>query len=378
MSEPRRARRLTGALTSLAAVAAVALGLTAGAAHADTVRWKVPVGFPSTLPALGDTIPWVAEMLKNSTDGNIQFKIFEPGKLVPAFQIMEAVKDQKVDAGYTWIGYDMGKIPALPLLSAVPFGMEPWEYIAWWYHGNGKELAAELYEPHNVHPVLCGIIGPETAGWFREEITSLDQIKGLKIRFAGLGGKVMQKAGASVTMLPGGEIFQALEKGAIDATEFSLPEVDQQLGFNQIIKNNYFPGWHQTFTTMHLIVNKDVWEALPDDNKAMIDMACMAGVTFALSKSEANQGPILAGFGEKGVTPRRLPDDVLVQLYNLTEEVLAEEAANDEMFAKILASQRDFRKNYNLWKSFGYLPRDFQDKIAGDASTPAESAEQKQ
>ncbi len=360
MSMFRCARRLAGAVALIAVATALQAG---GAAAAESVRWKVPVGFPSTLPALGDTIPWVADMLEKSTDGNIQFRIYEPGKIVPALQIMEAVKDKKVQAGYTWIGYDMGKIPALPLLAAVPFGMEPWEYIAWWYHSGGSQLAEELYSPHNVHPVLCGIIGPETAGWFRKEITSLEQIEGLKIRFAGIGGKVLQKAGASVTLIPGAEIYQALEKGAIDASEFSLPEVDQQLGFHQVAKNNYFPGWHQTFTTMHLIVNKEIWNELEDVNKNMINMACMAGVTFALSKSEANQGPVLAGFDEKGVTPRKLSDEILTELYKLTEEVLEEEAAKDEMFAKILASQREFREDYRLWKSFGYLPRDFEEKV---------------
>jgi TRAP-type mannitol/chloroaromatic compound transport system substrate-binding protein len=346
----------------IAAVAAALLGgaaLTPASAE-EPIRWRMPVGFPSTLPALGDTAPWVADMLEKASGGDIQLKIFEPGKLVPALQIMEAVKEKKVQAGYTWIGYDMGKVPALPLISAVPFGMEPWEFNAWWYYGGGKELAAELYAPHNIHPVLCGIIGPETAGWFSFEIKSLDDIKGLKIRFAGLGGKVMQKAGASVTLLPGAEIYQALEKGAIDATEFSLPEVDQQLGFHQIVKNNYFPGWHQTFTTMHLIVNKEIWDALTDRQRAMIDMGCMAGVTAGLSKAEANQGPIIAGFAEKGVTAHKLSEPILRELYKLTQEVLEEEAAADEMFKKILESQRAFRKDYNLWKSFGYLPRDFE------------------
>ncbi len=336
----------------------------AAAAEDEKVRWKVPVGFPSTLPALGDTAPWVADMLEKTSGGDIQLKIFEPGKLVPALQIMEAVKDKKVEAGYTWIGYDMGKIPAVPLLAAVPFGMEPWEYIAWWYHAGGDKLAAEMYAAHNIHPVLCGIIGPETAGWFRTEITSLDQLKGLKIRFAGLGGKVIQEAGASVTLLPGAEIYQALEKGAIDATEFSLPEVDQQLGFHQVVKNNYFPGWHQPFTTMHLIVNKDVWEKLSDRRKAEINVGCMAGVTYALSKAEAHQGPIIAGFKDKGVTARKLPEPILKELYVLTQKVLKEEAANDAMFAKILASQQAFREKYALWKSYGYLPRDFEERVA--------------
>ncbi|MCB2101566.1 MAG: TRAP transporter substrate-binding protein [Rhodobacterales bacterium] len=345
----------------IAALAVAAFAQPASAA--EKVRWKVPVGFPSTLPALGDNAPWVADMLKVASGGNVQLKIFEPGKLVPPFQIMEAVKEKKVQAGYTWIGYDMGKIPALPLLAAVPFGLEPWEYMAWWYYSDGQKLAEELYAPHNVHPVLCGLIGPETAGWFAKEITSLNDIKGLKIRFAGLGGKVMQKAGASVTVLPGAEIYQALEKGAIDATEFSLPEVDQKLGFNQIVKNNYFPGWHQTFTSLHLIVNKEIWDGLTDESKGIINLGCMAGVTNSLAKAEAHQGPVMAGFPAKGVTPRKLPMDVLKELYKLSQEVFQEEADKDPMFKKIWESQKAFHKTYALWKSYGFLPRDFDETV---------------
>ena len=347
---------------ALAAAAAVALicGVAAAPADAaDKVRWKVPIAFPSTLPALGDTAPWVAEQLKMASGGNVQLKIFEPGKLVPPFQIMEAVKNKKLQAGYTWIGYDIGKIPALALLGAVPFGMEPWEFMAWWYYGKGQQLAEELYAEHNIHPILCGVIPPETAGWFSFEIKSLNDVKGLKIRFAGLGGKVLEKLGASVTLLPGGEIFQALEKGAIDAAEFSLPEVDQKLGFHQIVKNNYFPGWHQTFTSLHLIVNKEVWDGLEDSTKGIINMACIAGTGNSLAKAEANQGPVMAKFPEKGVTPRRLPDDVLRELQTISHQVLEEEAAKDAWFKKIYDSQKAFSDQYALWKKFGYLPRDF-------------------
>jgi TRAP-type mannitol/chloroaromatic compound transport system substrate-binding protein len=357
--KPRLLTRVVGAL-SLTVAAAAVLGLTAAPAAAlDKVRWRVPIAFPSTLPALGDAAPWVAERLDAASDGTVRFKIEEPGKIVPAFQIMEAVKDNKVKAGYTWVGYDQGKIPATPLLAAVPFGLEPVEYNAWWYFADGKELGAELYAPQNIHPILCGIISPETAGWFRTEITSLDDIKGLKIRFAGLGGKVMQKLGASVTVLPGGEIYQALEKGALDATEFSLPEVDQRLGFHQIAKNNYFPGWHQQFTASHLLVNKGEWEKLSASTQSFIEMGCMAAVTYSLAKSERNQGPVIAGFPEKGVTPRVLPEPILRELQAVTNEVLAEEAAKDEMFKKIYESQQAFRAEYANWKQLGYLPRDF-------------------
>ena len=205
------------------------------------VRWRVPVAFATTLEVLGDNVVWVTDAIRRSSDGAMVLEPFEPGEVVPPLNIVDAVREGKVQAGYTWLGYDQGKIPASPLFGAVPFGMEPWEYTAWWYEAGGRELAEALYAKYDVHPLLCGLIGPETAGWFRSPIDSLDDLEGLKIRFAGLGGKVIERLGASVTMLPGGEIFQALEKGAIDATEFSLPNVDEQLGFDRIAKLNYYP-----------------------------------------------------------------------------------------------------------------------------------------
>lgn len=325
----------------------------------DKIRWKVQAVFGTHLPGLGDPVKQVAEQIKKASGGNIQFKVYEPGKLVPPFGITEAVKNKQLNAGYTWLGYDQGKIPAAALLAAVPFGMEPWEYATWWYEGEGKKLAEDLYGKHGVHPVLCSVIGPETAGWFTKEMKSMDDFKGLKIRFAGLGGKVLQKAGASVTVLPGGEIFPALEKGAIDASEFSMPAVDQLMGFDKIAKNNYFPGWHQTFTASHLVINKETWNGLSEANKATIDMACTAGTFRALTRGESLQGKVLAGFPDKGVTARKLNNEMLTSLKSLTDEVMDDISASDADFKKIYQSQQAFAKEYKLWKKMAYLPRDF-------------------
>ena len=323
------------------------------------VRWRVPVAFATTLEVLGDNVIWVTDAIRRSSNGAIVLEPYEPGEVVPPLNIVDAVREGKVQAGYTWLGYDQGKIPASPLLGAVPFGMEPWEYTAWWYETGGRELAEALYAKYDVHPLLCGLIGPETAGWFRSPIESLDDLEGLKIRFAGLGGKVIERLGASVTMLPGGEIFQALEKGAIDATEFSLPNVDEQLGFDRIAKLNYYPGWHQPYTAAHMAVNIDEWRTLTATQQAVIDTACTGGVTRNLANSEAKQGPILAGFPGKGVTPIVLPEPILRQLNQVADEVMAEEAANDEDFRVIHESQLAFRAQYARWKRFAYLPRDF-------------------
>lgn len=322
-------------------------------------RWKIPGVFQSTLPVLGDNPLYVFDIINRASGGGLHLELSEPGEIVPAFSVTDAVRDGKVPAGYVWVGYDQGKIPASPLLGAVPFGMEPWEYSAWWYEAGGRQLAEALYRNHNMHPIYCGMTGPETAGWFRKRINSLDDLQGLKIRFAGLGGKVIERLGASVTMIPGGEIFQALEKGAIDASEFALPIVDQTLGFNRVAKFNYYPGWHQTFTASHLMVNLQVWNELLPQDQALLEMGCTAGVIRNLSNSEAKQGAVIAGFPSIGVSAEMLPDSILRELEKVSNQVLEEEAANDADFAEIWASQKAFRENYAHWKSRAYLPRDF-------------------
>jgi TRAP-type mannitol/chloroaromatic compound transport system substrate-binding protein len=359
-------------LIAAAVIGGLGMGLAAtDAAAQERVRWRVPIAFPSTLPSLGDNMQWVADMLEMASGGNIQLRIAEPGELVPALELTEAVGQGQVEAGYNWVGYDQGRIPSSPLFSAVPFGLEPWEYAAWWYYGGGRELGEDIYGANNVHPIFCGITSPETAGWFREPIESLDDLQGLRIRFAGLGGRVMQALGANVTMIPGGEVFQSLERGAIDAAEFSLPAVDQLLGFGQVAPYNYFPGWHQQFTALHLVVNLDTWNALDEQTQAMFNMACQAGVMNSLSKSEAGQGAIIRDFPDNGITALILPEPILRELYAVTQQVLDEEAARDEDFARVLESQRAFTEDYDYWKQYGYLPRDFVSEVPVPGQTDA-------
>ncbi len=324
----------------------------------DKVRWRMPIAFPSNLPALGTPAQYAAEQLGLASGGNMQLRVYEPGKLVPAFDILAAVSDGKTEAGYTWIGYDQGKVAAVPLFAAVPFGLKPWAFMAWYYEGGGHDMLQEVYanKGFKVHAELCGIIGPETAGWYKAPLESLKDYEGLKIRFAGLGGKVIQKLGASVTMMPGGELFQALERGTIDATEFSLPVIDQSLGFDKVVKFNLFPGWHQPFTAQYMLVNKGEWDKLGGDGKALVRNVCMASVVKGLAESEYQQGAVIAGFAEKGVTAQKLPLEILTELKRITDEVLAEESANDADFKRVYESQQAFQKQYRLWEGLGYLP----------------------
>lgn len=330
----------------------------ASSAQAKDLRWKMPVAFSTKLPGLGSPAAWVADKLNASSGGTIKVKVFEPKTLVPPFEILQSVSDGKVGAGYTWIGYDQGKVPAVPLFAAVPFGLKPAAFAGWYYYGGGHDLLQEVYsnKGFNVHAQLCGIIGPETAGWYKKPITSLEDYEGLKIRFAGLGGKVLEKLGASVTMLPGGELFQALEKGTIDATEFSMPAIDKILGFNQIVKNNLFPGWHQPFTAQYMLINGDQWKAASDQQKALVESACTAGTMMGLAEGEYKNGAILADLTKEGINVGTIPEDILLKLKDVTTEVLAEQSANDADFKRVYESQQAFQKSYVMWDERAYLP----------------------
>ena len=320
----------------------------------------VPMAFGSNLLALGDTMPWVSETLKKISGGTINLQVFEPGKLVPALAIFDAVSDGKAEAGYSWMGYELGKVPASALFGAVPFGMETPQFAAWMYFGGGDALLKEVYKPHNVYPIFCGSISPEAAGWFRKEIKTPDDLNGLKFRAAGYGGKVYQKLGASVTVLPGGELFQALEKGVLDGTEFSLPTVDDQLGFYKVAEYYYMPGWHQPSTNQYLYVNLAAWNKLKPQTQAQIETTCTAAVTIAIAKAEALQGAVLAKFEKEGVKARQFDKVMLAAFAKATKEVMAEESANDAMVKKVYDSMTAFKEQNSKWHDYGYLPRDFK------------------
>lgn len=384
-SPPSRFPAITGPAALLFAAATFAAGwlLAAstlpeatggGAAGEDSaappVLWRVPVAFGTNLPALGDNILFVRDQVAAATGGRIQLQVFEPGKLVPTLDIVPAVRDGKIPAGYTWLGYDQGWLPAAPLISAVPFGMAPWAFPSWWFEDGGKDLAEELYRPHGIVPVLCGLIGPETAGWFRTPVDDPEDFAGLKIRFAGLGGRVLQEMGASVTMIPGSELFQALEKGTIDATEYSMPSIDEKLGFDRVAKHNYFPGWHQTFSAFHLVVNADVWDSIGAENRAAIETACMAGAMRNFARGEAIQGAALEALQARGVHTERLGRDLLLALQAQTDVVLAREAEGNPMFARILESQRAFMTRYAAWRGLAYLPPGFGEDSDEEGGAP--------
>lgn len=349
-----------GNLFALATATAMCFSVQSAIAAKDKLLLKTPIAFSTALPGLGTPIPRVAAELKRMSGGTLRMKVYEPGKLVPPFEILDAVSSGKINSGYTTAGYWAGKIPASPLFSAVPFGPEAGEYMAWLYYGGGLKLYQEMYDKagFNVHVVPCAVIAPETSGWFAKEITSAKDLDGLKMRFFGLGGKVMQKLGVATSLLPGGEIFPALEKGAIDATEFSMPAIDSRLGFHKLVKYNYFPGWHQQATLFELLVNGDVWKGMSDQHKAIVENACKASMADSFAEGEAIQhAAMIANVEKHGVKIKNWSDEMLKLFRKTWDEVAAEEAAKDPFFKKVLDDMNSFRSGYQLWKTNAFLPR---------------------
>lgn len=296
------------------------------------------------------------EALKKISGGSIDARFFEPGALVPAGQYLDAVGNGSLDAAWTVSGFWTGKDIAFAMFGSVPFGPEAGEYLAWMRHGGGMQLMEELHAKYGIgKTILCGLISPEASGWFRKEIKTPDDLKGLKMRFFGLGANVMQKLGVSTQLLQAGEIFQALQLGTIDATEFSMPVMDLTLGFHQVAKFYYFPGWHQMSTLNELIISKQKWAELSDTQKFQIETACEATMLKQFAEGEAVQGNAMREIESKGVQIKYWSKEFLDLFKKTWEEVAKEQAEKSPEFKKAWDSYSKFREEYKIWKTNGYL-----------------------
>ena len=335
----------------------MALGLAGGIvlgtsadADAKKVRWKMQSTFGSKLPHLGTSGVRFTQNVKEMTDGQLNIKFFEPGALVPSLECFDAVSKGALESCWTTPGYHTAKYPALSFFTTVPFGPQIGEFLGWKWFGGGNDLKQEIYDKHNLIAFDSFAIGPETSGWFKTEITSLEQIKGLKMRFFGLGAKVMQKMGAATQLLAGADIYPALERGVIDATEFSMPTIDTKLGFHQIAKYNYFPGWHQQVSVSELLMNKDAWNKLSKAHKAIIKVGLGDSVMHTYAETEAKNFDAMGVMQSKhGVIVKRWPDETLAKFEKAWFEVVKEESAKDPLFKKVADHFYAFRAKYKVW-----------------------------
>ncbi|HYC65856.1 MAG TPA: TRAP transporter substrate-binding protein, partial [Reyranellaceae bacterium] len=325
------------------AAAAVTLGAASAIAQERKVRFQMQSAFASTLSLLGPNAQFTVRQINALSNGSIDAKFFEPGALVPPSQHFDAVSSGALDAAWATPGYWTGKDIGFAVYSTVPFGPGIPEYLAWMKEGGGEKMMQELYAKYNIHSILCHLIPPEASGWFRKEIKTLDDLKGLKMCFFGLGANVMQNLGVSTQLLQAGEIFQALQLGTIDATEFSMPVMDLSLGFHQVAKFYYFPGWHQQATFGDLIINKAKWDAFSPHQKAAIQGACDQTILKGVSAGETLQGPAIDELVKKGVQLKTWPPEFLAAFEREWKKVAEEQAAKSPEFKKAWDSLSKFR-----------------------------------
>jgi TRAP-type mannitol/chloroaromatic compound transport system substrate-binding protein len=341
----------------IAAVGAVVVtSVTISPANAEKrVRWKLHAAFGKNVAVIGPPPHRIAAAVKRMSGGKFQIRVFEPGALTGGYAYYDPVSEGAIDAAFGTPGANQGKNSAFAFLSTWPFGPAAPEFAAWMIHGGGVKLAEDLYAKANIKYLLCGMIPPETSGWFRKEIKSLDQLRGMKMRFFGMGAKVMQKFGVSTQQLAAADIYPALQLGTIDATEFSMPAIDRSLGFYQIAKFNYFPGWHQQSTSNELLINMKKWKALPDAYKAMLETACKASVTEMIADGEASQFAAMIANQKSGVKLMTWPKETIEKFRAAWKEVLADEIKANPDVKKIWASYSAFHEKYKIWGERGYL-----------------------
>ena len=316
----------------------------------ERIRWKMQSAWGAKIVPLGPTGLRIQDTVKALSDGKIQIRFHEPNALVPTLEIWGAVKNGSLDAGFTTPGYHAGYVPAVSFFSAVPFGPGVLEYTAWMDYGGGNEIKEKIYGEHGLYPLKCLIIAPETSGWFRKKYTRVEELKGMKMRFFGLGARVMQKIGVSTQLLAGGDIFPALEKGVIDATEFSMPTMDIKYGFYQIAKNNYFPGWHQQVSISQLLINSGKWKGLADNYKAMVEVGCGDSIHHTYAETEYKNPFAMVEMGKKyGVITRRWRDDQIAVFEKAWNSVMEEDSAKDPTFKRVAESYKKFRTAYAKW-----------------------------
>jgi TRAP-type mannitol/chloroaromatic compound transport system substrate-binding protein len=332
----------------LGAGAAGAAAAVTPAAAQDTVRWTMVMPWPRNTPGVGTSAQRFADRVQAMSGRRLQIKLYGAGELVPPFQSFDAVQSGAAQIAHGTPYYWASKAPSLHFFTGVPFGLAAPELAAWLVHGDGRTLWQEVYAQFGVVPFYAGSSGVQAGGWFKKEIRSVDDLKGLRFRIAGLGAEAMRRLGAATVTTPPGEITQSLLTGAIDAAEWIGPWNDRAFGLQKVAKFYYVPAFHEPGPGLEVIVNKAAWDELPDDLKAIVETSAMAASTdsyadFVLNNVRSFQPLIEAD----KVEVRTLPDEVIRALGKVSFEIYAEMAERDAMTKKVYDSFMSFLRQAN-------------------------------
>ncbi|HEY0849539.1 MAG TPA: TRAP transporter substrate-binding protein [Bradyrhizobium sp.] len=344
--------------SGLAAGAAAAIATPAIAQSNPKISWRLTSSYPKSLDTLFGCSPQIAKRVAEATDGQFQIQVFAAGEIVPALQVMDAVTNGTVECGHTLSNFYIGKDPALVFDSVLPFGLNARQQNAWLHQGGGLELIRELMKTYNIYTIPAGNTGAQMGGWFRKEVKSVADLRGLKFRVAGLAGQILSRLGVVPQQIAGGDIYPALERGTIDAAEFSGPHDDEKLGFQKVAKYYYYPGWWEGGPNVSLFINLDKWNSLPKHYKAVLEAACAEAVMWSLAKYD-NQNPdalhrLVAG----GAELRPFPQDVMQASFKEAQALYSELAASNSNFKKIYDAWLPYWRKEQIWFRVAELPFD--------------------
>lgn len=349
------------------AVAAAGLGVPALARAQQAFSWKMTSAYGKGSPFYMDgpgSATDLAKRIEAMSGGRLRIQVFGAGELIPALEGFDAVRAGTVEMNHANSYFWTGKTFAAQYFCAVPFGLNFQGMNGWLYDGGGQQLWDEVYAPFGLKGLPCGNTGVQMTGWFKKEIRSSADFKGLKMRIPGLAGRVYAALGVDVKLLPGGEIFPALERGVIDAAEFVGPFQDRKLGLHKAAKYYYTTGWHETATVSELLVNKAAWDKLPKDLQAIVENASAACNVISEAWCQRTNAEAMEDLVKnQGVIARPLPEEVLKRLRDATQQVLAEAAAKDALTRKVHDSYMAYKKKYEAWAAYSEGP--YHDKILG-------------
>ncbi|MGE5545503.1 MAG: TRAP transporter substrate-binding protein [Solirubrobacterales bacterium] len=337
--------------------AAATLSAPAIAQTAPEIKWRMASSFPKSLDTLFGTGELIVRRVAELTDGKFQIRHFAAGEIVPGLQVFDAVQAGTVECGHSVSYYYVGKDPTFAFETQLPFGLNSRQNNAWLYHGGGLELTRAFYKDYNVINFPAGNTGTQMGGWFRKEVKTLQDLQGLKMRIAGIAGRVLTKLGVVPQQLAGGDIYPALEKGTIDAAEWVGPYDDEKLAFNKVAKYYYYPGFWEGGPTISSYVNLDQWAKLPRAYQAAFETACAEANLDMQAKYDVQNIGALKRLFAAGVQLRPFPKDVMVAGQKAAFEMYAEIAGENPKFKAIFEPWNKFREDIQLWwkvAEFGY------------------------
>ena len=355
--------------------AAAMLAAPALAQGKPSISWRLTSSYPKSLETLWGISEQVARRVSEMTDGGFQIQPFAAGEIVPGLQAIDAVSDGTVECAHSLGSFKIGTDPTWAFDTSLPFGLNTRQTIAWLYYGGGRELVNEFVGKSNLRSIPSGNTGAQMGGWYRKEITSLADLRGLKLRIAGLGGTILSRLGVVPQQIAGGDIYAALERGTIDAAEFSGPFDDEKLGFQKVAQHYYYPGWWEGTANVGLYVNLDKWKALPAHYQAALEAACAEAMTHCVAKYDNGNPDALMRLMAQGARVHAFPDDVLAAAFAESRKLYDEYAASNESFRKIYENWSAYWLKQQQWLRVAELPYDFVTSAQAAALAQASAAQ---